>query len=131
MSKLLDDAKAAGFEIINGHIFAGKNVINEKLAKFAALQIPDGYELVKNEYSKNENLEIPTLEQMREIFAQYPNKNMQTITFDADLYKLMPIEPTKEMISQAEFVMTEKFFNCASVYKSMLAASPPTNTKEK
>ena len=69
--------------------------ITEKLAKFAALQIPEGYHLVQNEDSKNENLEIPTLDKMREIFARYPNKNMQTVTFDADLYKLLPIDPTE------------------------------------
>ena len=98
MRKLLKDAKAAGFYVSDeGFIFNfdGFN-INRELAKFAALQMPDGYELVKNEYSKNENLEIPTLEQMREIFAQYPNKNMQTITFDADLYKLVPMMKEKE-----------------------------------
>ena len=40
MIKLLDDAKAAGFEILNGYIFAGTRIINEPLAKFAELQQP-------------------------------------------------------------------------------------------
>ena len=100
MTKLLDDAKDAGFDIRNEQVCSDTFHINitEKLAKFAALQIPEGYHLAQNEDSKNENLEIPTLEQIKEIFARYPNKNMQTVTFDADLYKLVPIEPTEKML---------------------------------
>ena len=48
--KLLDDAKAAGFDIDGLTI----NVdITENLAKFAALQIPDGYKLVPIEFNIN------------------------------------------------------------------------------
>ena len=48
MSKLLDDAKAAGFHIYNEDVITAdfSQIINNKLAKFAALQIPDGYKLV-------------------------------------------------------------------------------------
>ena len=39
MTKLLDDAKAAGFEVDNGNIFGYKYLnVNDELAKFAALQ---------------------------------------------------------------------------------------------
>ena len=138
-NKLLDDAKKAGFYVSDeGFIFHFDGFdINRQLAKFAALQIPDGYDLVKNEDYKNEDLEIPTLEQMREIFARCPNKNMQTITFDADLFKLVPIETTDEMrqagviayYAGESFDVTIEMI-IKLIYKSMIAASQPTNTEE-
>ena len=154
MNKLLDDAKDAGFYVdINGIITVGAGVwkntrnkpLNEKLAKFAALQIHEGYHLVQNEDSKNENLEIPTLDKMREIFARYPNKNMQSVTFDADLYKLVPIEPTKEMLQAfsackswldsndgARYKLLSSYNGDMGepYYKAMLSASPPTNIED-
>ena len=47
-NKLLDDAKAAGFYVSDeGFIFHFDGFdINRQLAKFAALQIPDGYKIV-------------------------------------------------------------------------------------
>ena len=47
-NKLLDDAKAAGFHIYNEDVITAdfSQIINNKLARFAALQIPDGYKLV-------------------------------------------------------------------------------------
>ena len=41
MDKLIEDAKAAGFNEVNNYIYvAGKKFINDELAKFAALQKP-------------------------------------------------------------------------------------------
>ena len=137
-NKLLDDARAAGF-YISGKLVTVEDEydITDKLDKFAELQIPDGYEVVKKEDTKNENLVIPTLEQVREIFAREPNKNMVTETFDADLYKLVPIEPTDEKriagnnsidkIRKSETPCSlDEAYYC---YKAMLAASLPINTE--
>ena len=130
MNKLLDDAKAAGFDIRNEQVCSDTFHINitEKLVKFAALQIPEGYHLVQNEDSKNENLEIPTLDKMREIFARYPNKNMQTVTFDAGLYKLMPLKLTHKMRWLASLEMPLHHGRLDKMYKAMIAASPTINT---
>ena len=48
MRKLLDDAKAAGFDVESDKVISDTFHINitEKLAKFAALQIPEGYKLM-------------------------------------------------------------------------------------
>ena len=50
MSKLLDDAKAAGFDVSDEQISVHGNsndlILNDMMAKFAAFQIPDGYKLV-------------------------------------------------------------------------------------
>ena len=48
MNKLLDDAKAAGFKVESDKVISDTFHINitEKLAKFAELQIPDGYKLM-------------------------------------------------------------------------------------
>ena len=96
MSKLLDDAKAAGFGVFQGEIYANisykenddNRVITKNLAKFAALQIPDGYRLV-------------------------------------------PIEPTHEMIDEGfqNLPCTPRgltYKTTKDVYKAMLDASPPT-----
>ena len=56
MKKLLDDALAAGFEIINGDIFAGTNVINDVLAKFAALQHPQWISIEKDLPTDNKKI---------------------------------------------------------------------------
>ena len=93
----------------------------------------------------NKLLDDAQLEQVREIFARYPNKNMQTETFDADKYKLVPIEPTEKMtdkgicellgclISELESVdykLLDRYTKeCADIYKAMLAVSPPINTE--
>ena len=67
--------------------------------------------------------------------------NMQTVTFDVDLYKLVPIEPTEEMLehiwkssqineetsSAYEGIIKQ---DAAIDYKAMLAVSPPINTED-
>ena len=83
---------------------------------------------MKNEDSKNENLEIPTLDKMREIFARYPNKNMQTVTFDAGLYKLMPLKLTHKMRWLASLEMPLHHGRLDKMYDAMIANSPPINT---
>ena len=57
--------------------------------------------------------------------------NMQTVTFDADLYKIVPIEPTEEMIAElfTEFDFVDSVRERKS-YKEMLAVSPPINAEE-
>ena len=51
MRKILDDARAAGFCVVDEVIYAdewnGIVLDKNKLAKFAELQIPDGYQLVR------------------------------------------------------------------------------------
>ena len=50
MTKLLDDANAAGFDVIDDDVYSSDSyeaeVITDELAKFADLQIPDGYKLM-------------------------------------------------------------------------------------
>ena len=101
MSKLLDDAKAAGFNTDGERVtIFGKQYssvhnsdITEELAKFAALQIPDGY-------------------------------------------KLVPIEPTLEMLEAAfadEITLSEAYTTYGiqfHIWEAMLDASPPTNTED-
>ena len=93
-NKLLDDAKAAGFYVSDeGFIFHFDGFdINRQLAKFAALQIPDGW-------------------------------------------KLVPIEPTDEMIDEGlqNLPCTPRgvtYKTTKDVYKAMIDASPPTNTED-
>ena len=52
---------------------------------------------------------------------------MQTVTFDADLYKLVPLEPKGEMYEIDNF--SGKYMT--ALYKSMIAASAPIKTEEK
>ena len=52
--------------------------------------------------------------------------NMQTVTFDADLYKLVPIEPKGEIYEKGFLAQYMRSF-----YKDMIRNSPPINTEEK
>ena len=61
--------------------------------------------------------------------------NMQTITFDSDLYKLVPIEPTVDMIESTLNIFdlerhSRQLKLGIDTYKAMLAVSPPINTEE-
>ena len=111
MSKLLDDAKAAGFYVdINGIITVGAGVwkntrnkpLNEKLAKFAALQIPDGYKLVP-------------IEPTDEMLQAFITCKSWLDSDDGAKYKLL---------SSFNGDMGEPY------YKAMLKASLPNNTEE-
>ena len=61
--------------------------------------------------------------------------NMKTITFDADLYKLVPIEPTEEMCQagndcQEADPLDGPYAAAYEIFKAMLAVSPPINTED-
>ena len=55
--------------------------------------------------------------------------SMQTVTFDADLYKLMPIEPKAEYIRKLARAWGYTFEEAYYTYKEMLVVSPPINTE--
>ena len=62
---------------------------------------------------------------------------MRTITFDADLYKIVPIEDT-EYMNDMGFKAYQQYSTGNStfkemishIYKAMLAARPPINTED-
>ena len=104
MSKLLDDAKESGFVIRNEQACSDTYNINvtSKLAKFAALQIPDGYKLVP-------------IEPTKEMLQAFITCKSWLDSDDGARYKLL---------SSFHGDMGEPY------YKAMLKASPPINTED-
>ena len=63
---------------------------------------------------------------------------MKTVTFDSNLYKLVPIEPTEYMndmgfkayqLNSTGISTFKQMINC--IYEDMIDASPPINTEKK
>ena len=50
--------------------------------------------------------------------------NIQTITYDADLWQLVPINPTEKMYDKANKYLNTVFNSFLWAYKAMLQAAP-------
>ena len=57
--------------------------------------------------------------------------NMQTVTFDADLYKLVPLKLTDKMRWAASLEMPLHHGRLDNMYDAIMAVSPPIKTEEK
>ena len=56
--------------------------------------------------------------------------NMQTVTFDADLYKLVPLKLTDKMRWSASLEMPLNHGRLDKMYDAMIANSPTIKTEE-
>ena len=90
--KILDDAKAAGFDVSDEQISVHGNsndlILNNMMAKFAALQIPEGYRLVPIE-ATDAMIEAAMSRYKHQSYSQaYAFKEMHRLNFLYD-YKAM------------------------------------------
>ena len=147
-NKLLDDALAAGFCTIGDEIYTCEQYearnITKELAKFAALQQPQQPKTALEKYNELiGGLPILPIERLR-FFLSLSLKGQDWLDVEKfiddvqipDGYKLVPIEPTDEMIDEGlqNLPCTPRgvtYKTTKDVYKAMIAASPPTNTEEK
>ena len=152
-NKLLDDALAAGFCTIGDEIYTCEQYearnITKELAKFAALQQPQQPKTALEKYNELiGGLPILPIERLR-FFLSLSLKGQDWLDVEKfiddlqipDGYKLVPIEPTDEMIdaamsrykhqsdSQAYAFKEMHRWNFFYDYEAMIDASPPTNTE--